>query len=164
MLSVTVCVGEWSGRHWSSVAYIHWRQVSSSLSVKVDVDVSVISDCVCRWVKWTSVVKCCLHSLTSSVLVTVSQSRCRCECCQWLCVGEWSGRHWSSVVYIHWCQVTLSLSVKVDVDVSVVSDCVCRWVKWMSLVECCLHSLTSSVLVTVSQSRCRCECCQWLCV
>jgi len=67
-MSVTVCVGEWSGRHWSSVVYIHWRQVSLSLSVKVDVDVSDVSDCVCRWVKWTSLVKWCLHSLTSSHL------------------------------------------------------------------------------------------------
>jgi len=69
VLSVTVCVGEWSGRHWSSVVYIHWHQVTLSLSVKVDVDVSVVSDCVCRWVKWTSLVECCLHSLTSSVLI-----------------------------------------------------------------------------------------------
>jgi len=28
-----VCVGEWSGRQWSSVAYIHWRLVASSLVI-----------------------------------------------------------------------------------------------------------------------------------
>jgi len=30
---VYVCVGEWSGRQWSSVAYIHWRQWSLSLVI-----------------------------------------------------------------------------------------------------------------------------------
>ena len=28
VLSVTVCVGEWSGRWWSSVVYVHWRHES----------------------------------------------------------------------------------------------------------------------------------------
>jgi len=31
VLSVTVCVGEWSGRWWSSVGYIQWRPWASSL-------------------------------------------------------------------------------------------------------------------------------------
>jgi len=30
---VYVCVGEWSGRQWSSVVNIHWRLVASSLVV-----------------------------------------------------------------------------------------------------------------------------------
>jgi len=30
VLSVTVCVGEWSGRWWSSVVFIHWRERASS--------------------------------------------------------------------------------------------------------------------------------------
>jgi len=30
---VYLCVGEWSGRQWSSVAYIHWRLVASSLVI-----------------------------------------------------------------------------------------------------------------------------------
>ena len=29
MLSVTVCVGEWSGRWWSSVGYVQWRLVAA---------------------------------------------------------------------------------------------------------------------------------------
>jgi len=41
--------------------------------------------------------------------------------------------------------VNLVLSVEVDVDVC---DCVCRWVKWTSLVECCPHSLMSFTLFT----------------
>jgi len=31
VLSVTVCVGEWSGRWWSRVGYIQWRQAAWSL-------------------------------------------------------------------------------------------------------------------------------------
>ena len=30
---VYVCVGEWSGRQWSSVAFIHWRLVAWSLVI-----------------------------------------------------------------------------------------------------------------------------------
>jgi len=30
---VYVCVGEWSGRQWSSVAYVHWRRVAHPLVI-----------------------------------------------------------------------------------------------------------------------------------
>ena len=112
--------------HWSSVVYIHWRQVTLSLSVKVDVDVSVVSDCVCRWVKWTSPVQCCLRSLTSSVLVTVSQSRCRCECRQWLRVCRWV--KWTSLVEC--CLHSLTSSVLVTVSQS---RCRCECCQWLCM-------------------------------
>jgi len=47
---VYIFVGEWSGRQWSSVAYIHWCQSSSSLVIG----------------QWRSRVCCWLHQSSHS--------------------------------------------------------------------------------------------------
>ena len=90
-MSVTVCVGEWSRRPWTSVNFIHWRQVASVLVSRQR------WSCIGRWqLQW-------LHSAAKqSVTAATSHHQ------QWVSSAAAAPNtpllQWTYVRTVHWMQ------------------------------------------------------------
>ena len=147
---VYVCVGEWSGRQWSSVAFIHWRLVASSLVI------GQWRSRVSRWPlesshptaeQWTrTTTRPHWHKLSSQAVGANTIVLQRTHITTLRCTQRWEAVAVVVVVVI-WRHLNVSSAMSSDCDLSLLTHLHWTLLKYSTLIGW-QHSLTSQLRCT----------------